>query len=219
MRSSPPYSIIKTAFTAGMLAMIPLASHGAQDDRWLLPAFRCEPPPSGTAPIPPGPTMSLMSLLERKSEPKKKPVSENELLIKAAFDNTDWLLGDRGKRIKKRKPGSLDLCYRYVKTALLKAGIASHYLSGVSAKNAGPSLKHLGYVNTLKKSKKPIDPRSAPRGAILVYSGGQHGHIEIKTGKKGAGGFVSDYSSDVPITEIPELGGPQKNLIGIYVRR
>lgn len=45
-------------------------------------------------------------------------------------------------------------------------------------------------------------PDSAPASCVLVYSGGESGHIEIKVGTNG---YCSDYCSNTPITENPRL--------------
>lgn len=114
-------------------------------------------------------------------------------------------------------------CYTYVKRALLAAGVASHYLTGAAAKDAGQELEGLGYRNDLKSGdfKSPYD---APVGSIIVYAptadahdpGAKYGHIEFRT----HGGFASDYYSHNARTGPASNGmtGRGRTVIGIYVR-
>jgi hypothetical protein len=74
-----------------------------------------------------------------------------------------------------------------VKDALLAAGAVTVRPTTDYACQAGSELtSHYGFV------RLPIhDPYRAPVGAVLVYSGGSAGHVEIRTDD----GFVSDYHS------------------------
>ena len=108
------------------------------------------------------------------------------------------------------KKSSTGKCFRYVKLALQKSGLVNKYLSGESAKNAGPGLLAQGFKKLSVKN-----PYKAPIGAVLVYSGGAHGHIEIRTSK----GFVSDYFSPAARTGASESGvGRGRKLIGVYFK-
>lgn len=82
---------------------------------------------------------------------------------------------------------SVRLCWRYVKNALVKAGVVRSYPRTAYAKQAGEELvtRH-GFVRLRVR-----DPYSAPVGAVLVYGGRGAGHVEIRTSR----GFVSDYRS------------------------
>ena len=123
--------------------------------------------------------------------------------------------------MKRKRPESTGYCYRYVKHALDHSGLASGYLTGVSAMHAGRRLKAEGFSNLLDTPEwkaKVKDPSLAPKGAILVYSGGPNGHIEIKTGNGREGGYVSDYYSDEPRTGFA-LAGRERKLIGVYVKK
>jgi LysM repeat protein len=120
--------------------------------------------------------------------------------------------------IAERRAGaqSQGLCYRYVKQALQQSGAVNTYLAGGSAIQAGPQLERQGYVNILNRPGFNINsPYDAPKGAVLVYSGGQHGHIEIRTDN----GFASDYASRNARTGGPEAGlsGRGRTLVGVYV--
>ncbi|WP_156309586.1 hypothetical protein [Novosphingobium sp. AAP93] len=124
-------------------------------------------------------------------------------------------------------PRSFGKCYAYVKRALLAAGVAPNYLSGVAAKSAGPNLESLGYKNLLGNGdyRSPYD---APEGAIIVYDatrdarfnprdkGWPFGHIEFRTHD----GFASDYFSRNARTGAPSNGmtGRGRTVIGIYVK-
>jgi LysM repeat protein len=113
-------------------------------------------------------------------------------------------------------PHSQRLCYRYVKQALQQSGAVNGYLAGGSAIQAGPQLQRQGYVNILNRPGFQIrSAYDAPVGAVLVYSGGQHGHIELRTNH----GFASDYASPNARTGAAGngLSGNGRTLVGVYV--
>ena len=84
-------------------------------------------------------------------------------------------------------PHSTMRCWRYVKAALLQAGAVAAYPKTNYAFQAGAELtSQYGFVRL-----KIHDPYSAPVGSVLVYSGGEAGHVEIRTEH----GFASDYRS------------------------
>lgn len=124
---------------------------------------------------------------------------------------------------KNVKPQPTGYCYRYVKNALLGGNLSDEYLNGISAATSGPALKSEGYVNLLADSEwreKIKSPYDAPRGSILVFDGGPYGHIEIKMGDIGEGGFISDYYSESARTGRAShgLSGRGRTLIGVYVK-
>jgi hypothetical protein len=92
-------------------------------------------------------------------------------------------------------------CWRYVKDALLGAGLVSRRQVSPWAKQAGDELcgEH-GF-----KKLRLNDPLRAPVGAVIVYGGPDAGHVELRT----ASGFVSDFLSPTPYP---------RPLIGIYVK-
>jgi hypothetical protein len=80
-------------------------------------------------------------------------------------------------------------CWRYVKQALVAAGVVNSYPKTNYAFQAGEEL-----VRDYGFRKLPMrDPYSAPVGAVIVYGKGSGGagHVEIRT----KDGFVSDYHS------------------------
>lgn len=78
-------------------------------------------------------------------------------------------------------------CWRYVKEALVAAGVVKSYPRSAYASEAGAELVH-NYGFT----RLPIrNPYSAPVGAVLVYGNRNRGHVEIRT----RNGFASDYHS------------------------
>ncbi|MBT3586194.1 MAG: hypothetical protein HN509_14905 [Halobacteriovoraceae bacterium] len=105
-------------------------------------------------------------------------------------------------------------CYKYVKRGLLAGGMVDNYLPGASAKDAGTHLANNGYRNLMSdpKYQGKMDAYNAPKGAVLVYSGGKHGHIEVKAGEKE---YISDYVGEKPIRD--QLGLPRV-LIGVYIK-
>ncbi len=84
---------------------------------------------------------------------------------------------------KKIKPRKVPHCYRAVKLALLNAGLIDRYPTGRKADDAIEALKNLkefGFVNLMKQEPKVFKTiQDAPHGAVLVYKGGPHGHVEI----------------------------------------
>ena len=90
-------------------------------------------------------------------------------------------------------------CWRYVKQALVAAGVVSSYPKTAYAKQAGDELtRNYGF------RKLPIrDPYAAPVGAVLVYTAKGAGHVEIRTKT----GFVSDFRTPTP---------SRRKLIGVY---
>lgn len=92
-------------------------------------------------------------------------------------------------------------CWRYVKDALLAAGVIDTRPSSAWAKQAGDELcaKH-GFTKLSVR-----DPMKAPVGAVIVYGGKDAGHVEIRT----ATGFVSDFTSRTPYP---------RPLVGVYVK-
>ena len=80
-------------------------------------------------------------------------------------------------------------CWRYVKQALLAAGVVNTYPKTNYACQAGEELvQNYGF-----KKLSMRDPYAAPVGAVIVYGKGSRGagHVEIRT----KNGFVSDYHS------------------------
>jgi hypothetical protein len=93
---------------------------------------------------------------------------------------------------------SLSKCWRYVKEALVAAGVVKSRPETPLAKQAGQEL-----VNKYGFKKLPVsDPYQAPVGAVLVYGAKRAaGHVEIRT----EDGFVSDFRSKTP-SRRPLLG-------------
>ena len=93
---------------------------------------------------------------------------------------------------------SLSKCWRFVKEALVAAGVVKSRPQTPLAKQAGQELvKNYGF------EKLPVsDPYQAPVGAVLVYGAKRAaGHVEIRT----ENGFVSDFRSKTP-SRRPLLG-------------
>ena len=93
---------------------------------------------------------------------------------------------------------SLSKCWRYVKEALVAAGVVKSRPKTILAKQAGQELvKNYGF------KKLPVtDPYQAPVGSVLVYDAKRAaGHVEIRT----ENGFASDFRSKTP-SRRPLLG-------------
>lgn len=102
---------------------------------------------------------------------------------------------------ERAKAHSRGVCWRYVKDALLSAGLVETRPTTVYAKQAANEL-------TMEHGFRQIrctDPYKAPLGSVLVYGGKGAGHIEFRT----KNGFVSDFVSVKP---------SKRPLIGVYVK-
>ena len=76
-------------------------------------------------------------------------------------------------------------CWRYVKEALLAAGVINSYPTSNYAAEAGDEL-----VRNYGFTRLPVhDQFAAPIGAVLVFGHGAESHVVIRTKK----GFASDY--------------------------
>lgn len=120
-------------------------------------------------------------------------------------------------------------CWRYVKHGLMKGSYADGYLEKhkqsypytptASAKNAGKEFfetKEVGFTNLLKTDKyKNLSSADAPVGAVLVYSGGKHGHVEVKASQSE---YISDYRAGKPTDKTSAYRAKTRKLVGIYVK-
>ncbi len=97
---------------------------------------------------------------------------------------------------------SHSLCWRFVKEALVAAGVVRSRPTAPLAKQAGNEL-----VNNYGFKKLPVsDPYQAPVGAVLVYGAKRAaGHVEIRT----QDGFASDFRSKTP---------SRRPLIGVFAK-
>jgi hypothetical protein len=93
-------------------------------------------------------------------------------------------------------------CWRFVKNALLDAGVVDSRPKTAYAKEAAYELTNdYGFKKVLCN-----DPFKAPEGSVIVYGGRGAGHVEFRT----KSGFVSDFWNPKPSS---------RPLIGIYVKR
>ena len=92
-------------------------------------------------------------------------------------------------------------CWRYVKNALVSAGVIDSRPKSAYAKDAGQELT----IDYGFKKVSCNDPFAAPPGSVLVYGGRGAGHVEFRT----ASGFVSDFFTPRP---------SNRPLIGVYVK-
>lgn len=92
-------------------------------------------------------------------------------------------------------------CWRYVKNALLSAGLVDSRPTTAYAKQAAGELTSKYGFRRIACS----DPYKAPIGSVLVYGGGGAGHVEFRS----RSGFVSDFTTPHP---------SKRPLIGVYVK-
>ena len=92
-------------------------------------------------------------------------------------------------------------CWRYVKNALLSAGLVDSRPTSAYAKEAAAELTSKYGFRRISCS----DPYKAPLGSVLVYGGSGAGHVEFRTRT----GFVSDFTTPRP---------SKRPLIGVYVK-
>ena len=143
-----------------------------------------------------------VSLLDKN---KARPLSAEE---QRAFGPKSNGLRDDPRMIRameiareRAKPKMTWYCWKYVKDALLAAGLVNSRPTSPWAKEAGTELcEKYGFVKL-----KINDPRKAPVGAVVVYGGPDAGHVELRT----PSGFVSDFVSATPYP---------RPLVGVYVK-
>lgn len=125
-----------------------------------------------------------------------KPIAQIDPTLSPKLAQAATIAQERANAHSKSK------CWRYVKQALLAAGVVDSYPKTALAKQAGTEL-----VNDYGFKKLPVtDPYAAPVGAVLVYTAkGAPGHVEIRTKT----GFVSDFRTDKP---------SKRKLIGVYAK-
>lgn len=112
------------------------------------------------------------------------------------------LLQAAGIAVSNARGHSTGSCWRYVKSALLKADAIDTYPKTGYAKQAASELvQDYGFVRTAISN-----PFSAPVGSVLVYGGAGAGHVEFRT----RNGFVSDFVSAKP---------SNRPLLGVFVKR
>ncbi|MCB9026880.1 MAG: hypothetical protein H6625_11215 [Bdellovibrionaceae bacterium] len=161
-----------------------------------------------------------------KSKIIKEAIDSKKLSLEAAiksYSSSDQVKNMIHYAMRKKKRASAGVCYMFVKNALLASGLTAKRSGERRAKNAGSSLKAEAYINLMDEpdwKNRIKSPYDAPKGAILVYNGGPSGHIEIKTGDIGEGGFVSDYYSPNARTGISKNKnvGRGRRLIGVYIK-
>ncbi len=120
---------------------------------------------------------------------------------------------NRSRRPVGSKPAgtSIGRCLMYVKFGLVSGGFMS-YPGTRHAKDFGPVLRNSGFTNLMDTPGfEDITPEDAPPGAVIVYRGGDSGHIEVKMED---GRYGSDFVSTTAISQRTSRRVP----IGIYVK-
>jgi hypothetical protein len=118
-------------------------------------------------------------------------------------------------------------CFKAVKNSAQTGGVITRYPEGAAAREGVKEFTEEGFINLLDHpewaEKVRGNPNLAPRGAIMVYSGGTRmcggkpcGHIEIKTRDAGLGGYASYYCAENPV-RIGSGKYPRK-LIGVMIK-
>src|SRR5436190_14618420 len=119
-----------------------------------------------------------------KYQPKKivRPFAGNDSKIDPKLRRAATIAEERARA------HSLSKCWRYVKEALVAAGVVKSRPQTLLAKQAGQELVNNYGFKTLPVS----NPYEAPVGSVLVYGAKRAaGHVEIRTET----GFVSDFRS------------------------
>lgn len=154
---------------------LPLAAHGEAKEQSLLDPQR---------------TRSLTREEQKLFGPKSAGIHYDKRMIRAAQIAQ-----------QRAEPQKTWYCWRYVKNALLAAGVVSSRPTTAWAKQAGEELcRKFGFVRLNIR-----DPRKAPIGAVIVYGGEDAGHVELRT----EDGYVSDFVSSTPYP---------RPLLGVYVK-
>lgn len=133
---------------------------------------------------------SVPEKLQPRLGPKSASLNYDQRMIRAAE-----------MAVKRAHAQTTWHCWRYVKNALLEAGVVASRPASAWAKEAGEELC-ARYGFTKLKVKNPYD---APVGAVIVYGGPDAGHVELRSSK----GFVSDFVSPTPYP---------RPLVGIFIK-
>lgn len=167
------------------------------------------------------PTLKKRENIVQKIIPGRKPSASTESLIDVAYKQSHlYRNSDRSIRHREKSPSkSLGRCAMYVALSLQEAGCTPEFRApSAKAKYIGTSLRNYGFTNLMQNGQLPrgVDNLfKVPPGAVLVYDGGEAGHVEIKT----KNGFVSDYYSSNPRTgSAGSTNARGRKLIGIYVK-
>jgi hypothetical protein len=130
------------------------------------------------------------------------------------------------------------LCATYVKIGLAAAGFTNGYLVTTSsgAQDMGKDFEASGFKNIigdLYGKKDTINNSDIPEGAVIIYKGGDYGHIEIYIKEAFWSDYVRSYgrttmfndeSKTLPIKGRPDAKGnlpsiPNlREVIGVYVK-
>jgi hypothetical protein len=89
----------------------------------------------------------------------------------------------------------------------MRIGLSSDALPD-HAKQIGPALARHGYCNKIGT----YNAKSAPVKSVLVYTGGESGHTEYKTGPSS---FYFGPTNSAPASDWTET---KRHLIGVWVR-
>lgn len=162
------------------------------------------------------------STFERLNPFSSRPSASAQKLTQIAYDGTKvHRNSSRSVTGNKASNDSIGRCAMYVSIALHAAGCHESGKPEIrenSAKNLGPDLQANGFRNLLSGGRLPSGAGSLhdlPPGAVLVYSNGGHGHVEIKSSK----GFISDYFSNLPVTgSRGPVSGRGYRLVGAWVK-
>src|SRR4029453_13891960 len=133
-----------------------------------------------------------------KYYPKKttQPIAKEDAQIDPKWRRAATIAEERARA------HSLSKCWRFVKEALVAAGVVKSRPQTPLAKQAGQEL-----VNNYGFKKLPVtDPYQAPVGAVLVYGAKRAaGHVEIRT----ENGFARD---------VPRKPPSRRPLLGIFAK-
>lgn len=139
--------------------------------------------------------------------------SDEVTRMQARLRNRFTVKLDRNRRVvgSKLATSSIGRCLMYVKFGLVSGGFM-RYPGTRHAKDFGPVLRNSGFTNLMDTPGfEEITPENAPAGAVIVYRGGESGHIEVKMDD---GKYGSDFVSSSPISARTSRRVP----IGIYVK-
>lgn len=138
-----------------------------------------------------------------------------EPIRSAMLEVSNNSLSKKIERVAKKEKHlrSSGYCWRSVKSILVRAGLISEgELSTPIARDADADLKRQGFIDLMAPGQ-PLhfypNPCLAPKGAVLVYSGGKIqidsetgkprcgkrpcGHVEVKASNPGESGVISDF--------------------------
>ncbi len=176
------------------------------------------PAPKQTKAPPPPPAPDPVAPSQNQNGTEVTVSDKTQKLIDIAYEGSKKYRNEKRTITgKKASSKSLGRCSMYTLIAMRSSGCFDRTVRG-DAKTMGPTFLDQGFTNLLNQPNAANTYKTLydfPPGTVLIYGGGDAGHIEMRT----KFGFVSDYFSNTPRTgSNGSKSGRKRYLIGAYVK-